>query len=203
MASQGHHLSYIAEYTSDICHVAGVNNVVADALSRPPLSLPRAQQVVSAVQQASSLAVDLKEVAAHQLACTETQKLVNSSVLVIQPKTIQGVTLLCYVSRGVTLPVIPVCDRRMVFLSVHELAHPSARATGCLLSQCMVWRGMEGNFNKWVRDCARHPAVVKLPNSHLRLSNPFLCPPGGLATYTWILWGHFQLQPKVKHTSSR
>jgi hypothetical protein len=35
-ARQCWHLAYIAEYTSDIQHVAGTANVVADTLSRPP-----------------------------------------------------------------------------------------------------------------------------------------------------------------------
>ena len=33
-----HHLAYVAEYTADIKHVPGVENVVADALSRPQLT---------------------------------------------------------------------------------------------------------------------------------------------------------------------
>ncbi len=33
---QGRHLSYIAEYTSDIWHIPGKENVVADTMSRPP-----------------------------------------------------------------------------------------------------------------------------------------------------------------------
>jgi hypothetical protein len=36
-ARQSRQLSYVAEYTSDIRHIAGVNNVVADTLSRPPV----------------------------------------------------------------------------------------------------------------------------------------------------------------------
>jgi len=32
--------SYMAEFTSDICHIKGVNNVVAEALSWPPASPP-------------------------------------------------------------------------------------------------------------------------------------------------------------------
>jgi hypothetical protein len=54
-ARQGRRLSYIAEYTSDIRHVAGVDNVVADALSRPPPMLPTPQQVISVVQPFSNL----------------------------------------------------------------------------------------------------------------------------------------------------
>jgi len=36
-ARQCHQLAYVAEYTSDIRHIAGTSNVVADALSRPPV----------------------------------------------------------------------------------------------------------------------------------------------------------------------
>ncbi len=35
-ARQTRQLSYVAEYTSDIRHIAGAANVVADTLSRPP-----------------------------------------------------------------------------------------------------------------------------------------------------------------------
>ena len=41
-ARQCRQLAYVAEYTSDIRHIAGPNNVVADALSRPPPSPPAA-----------------------------------------------------------------------------------------------------------------------------------------------------------------
>ncbi len=35
-ARQSRHLSYVAEFTSDIRHIAGEENIVADSLSRPP-----------------------------------------------------------------------------------------------------------------------------------------------------------------------
>jgi hypothetical protein len=35
-ARQSRQLSYVVEYTSDICHIARAANVVADTLSRPP-----------------------------------------------------------------------------------------------------------------------------------------------------------------------
>ncbi len=39
-AHQQRHLAYIAEFTSSIVHLPGLENVVADALSRPSLSPP-------------------------------------------------------------------------------------------------------------------------------------------------------------------
>jgi hypothetical protein len=37
MARHCRQLAYVAEYTSDICHIAGTSNVVANALSQPPI----------------------------------------------------------------------------------------------------------------------------------------------------------------------
>jgi hypothetical protein len=39
-ARQSRHLSYIAEFTGDIKHIPGADNVVADTLSRPPSAGP-------------------------------------------------------------------------------------------------------------------------------------------------------------------
>jgi transposase InsO family protein len=41
-ARQCRQLAYVAEYTSDIRHIAGAENIVADTLSRPPGHVPRA-----------------------------------------------------------------------------------------------------------------------------------------------------------------
>ena len=39
MPHQQRQLAFIAKYTADLCHVAGMDNVVADAHSRPPEAL--------------------------------------------------------------------------------------------------------------------------------------------------------------------
>ena len=88
-ACQQRHLSYVAEYTSDIRHMAGKENVVADCLYRPPeeLSLPRSTNVAAPVAQdgspgACNVAVvtpgpflDMAEPVCAQESCVETQQL--------------------------------------------------------------------------------------------------------------------------------
>ena len=57
-ACQQRHPSYMVEYTSDIWHVAGKENMVADCLSRPTevLSLPRSTKVAGIKVPSGSLA---------------------------------------------------------------------------------------------------------------------------------------------------
>jgi hypothetical protein len=134
-------LSYIAEHTSDICHVAGLDNVVADMLSRPP-ELLAPSPVVACVNVHSrsqtaarqegksnsfppSLAMavaafcgrlDFLTIAANQLTCPDTLTALRTPVLSIQPVVIDGVIVLCYTARGMTRPLItPGPDRKQVF----------------------------------------------------------------------------------------
>jgi transposase InsO family protein len=182
-ARQGRQLSYVAEFTSDIRHVPGVENVVADNLSRPPPASPAAgvkvppgspavgsqaatcgtqdgtMQAVSAVA-ASGTTLDWPGIAARQQVCPATRK-ARASSLQLEERPIHGVALLCDVSRGAVRPLIPVEDRRAVFWAVHNLAHPGIRATRRLMTSRFVWRGMSSDINAWCRECtACHRAKV-------------------------------------------
>jgi len=64
-ARQSRHLSYLAEFTSDTRHISGVDNVVADTLSRPPAGEINA--VAATPVQVNSVAI-----AEAQRACPET-----------------------------------------------------------------------------------------------------------------------------------
>ena len=125
-ARQQWHLSYVAEYTSDIRHMAGKENVVANCLSRPPeeLSLPSSTHVASVKVPSGLLAapvardgspgactvavvtpgpvLDMAELARAQESCVETQQL--RAKLDAQDVLIGGHTIWCDISRGVMRP---------------------------------------------------------------------------------------------------
>jgi Integrase core domain/Integrase zinc binding domain len=153
-------LAYIAEFTHNVRHIAGQDNVVADTLSRPPppppaspsLDRPAAQVAVVATTDS---ALDYAAIAAHQEHYQETAAAAASSALRVRPVTITGVDLLCDFSSGVARPLIPAADKRAVFLAFHTLAHPGVRANCRLLAARVVWRGMAANVNRWCRDCQK------------------------------------------------
>ena len=114
-ARQQRHLSAISEYTTDICHIAGKQNFVADALSRPTITFLHTSQInlnyqdMAADQEAS-------EVQAYRTAITNLQLediLIGNS----------NVSLLCDISTGRPWPIFPISWRRQVFDTFHGLSH--------------------------------------------------------------------------------
>jgi transposase InsO family protein len=142
-ARQQRQLSYIAEYTSDLRHVAGADNVVADALSRP----------AAAIAAPATSAVDLRVIARDQASCADTQQLVKDGSLKIESVQLDNVQLLCDVSTSAMRPLVPVQHRKAVFAAMHELAHPGARASRRIISARFVWRGCAADVTRWCRDC--------------------------------------------------
>ena len=180
-ARQARQLSYLAEHTSDIRHIAGVDNVVADTLSRPPpsaaagvkepsgslvaarqggksntfCSTPSWDPATSAVcaVPASDGLLDYAAIAVHQKNCPATPQALRSSSLQLEAVEVKGASLLCDKSTGVMRPLIPLEDRKAVFNSFHNIGHPGTRATRRLLAARVVWRGLNSDVSAWVKDC--------------------------------------------------
>ncbi len=176
-------LSYIAEYTSDIRHIADKSNIVADTLSKPPQLLPPllvdtkrpgqaehkpasvkvpsgslAAAIAAGVSPVTAIPVsdgllDYVSITANQQGCQETMSLAASSSLWIRPVLIGGVSLLCDWSSGTPRPLVPVPNRQAVFAAIHGLAHPGIRATRGLVATRAVWANMKADVGHWCRDC--------------------------------------------------
>ena len=63
------------------------------------------------------------------------------------------IKLICDVSTGVPLPVVPAEFRRHVFDSIHNLSHAGTRATRRLLTKRWVWKGMQSDISRWCKQC--------------------------------------------------
>ena len=142
-ARQQRHLSFIAEFTSDIRHLPGKQNVVADVLSRPAAS----------VTPAPDGKVDFSELAKQQAGCPSTQRLLSKGSLKMQQVVIAGQSMWCDLSTGTVRPAVPEVCRRAIFNSVHGLAHPGIRATWRMLTSRFVWEGCAADVAAWCRDC--------------------------------------------------
>ena len=143
------HLDFISQFTSDIRHVSGRDNPVADALSR--IDINSVQQVPPAI--------DFTAVAAAQLNDQELQQLKESSSTSLRFHNVplEGTQhlLVCDISTGKQRPFIPSTFRYTIFERLHFLSHPGIRATQRLISSNFVWPGMNADVRKWTRNCVQ------------------------------------------------
>ena len=173
---QSRHLATISEFTTDIQHVAGKENVVADALSRAPVSQPtvtpcRSQRPVPPEAETESHPVpgffcepvfaikpglDYRAMASDQQMDPDVQNYrtaISNLRLEDVPFENGAFSLLCDVSTGKARPIVPEAWRRRVFDSFHSLSHPGARTTKKLVSSKFVWHGLGREVTIWARCC--------------------------------------------------
>ena len=142
-ARQQRQLAYISEYTTDIRHIAGKSNVVADCLSRT---------VIGAVQ----LGLDYVRMSVDQASDHGVQALRDSDTgLRLEEVAVDGsdVRLWCDVSTGQPRPLVPLSWRRPVFEALHGLSHPGRKPSVKLVSQKFVWQGLRKDVSAWVSSC--------------------------------------------------
>jgi len=138
---QFRHLDYIGQFTTDIRHVTGERNVVADALSR-------AEEIHSPMNYAA--------LAESQEKDDELKKYVQGeSGLRLEKVEIPGtaVAVYCDATAPTPRPFLTGPFRRAAFDLIHNLAHPGIRATGKLVAQRYVWPSMSADCRRWARAC--------------------------------------------------
>lgn len=137
---QSRHIDYISQFSTDIRHVSGPDNIVADMLSRV--------EAVSSINYEDFNLEQQQDTAFQELLTNPNSfKLANFSL----PST--GSTIICDTSHGKIRPIVPDKFRRAVFDSVHNLAHPGSRATLKLISDRFVWPSMRKDCTRFARNC--------------------------------------------------
>lgn len=137
------HLDLIGQYTTDIRHIAGKDNIVADTLSR-----------IEEVQGD----VDYKQLSELQESDEELLNLLkqpSNSSLQLKKINLPDANgfIYCDVSTKNVRPFIPQPMRKQAFYSLHRLSHPGPRASIKLITERFVWPGMKANIRAMVKTC--------------------------------------------------
>jgi len=121
------HLDFISQFRNEIRHIKGTDNCVADALSHIEANARHMDQ---------SSTIDFTDIAKKQEVDSELTQLSKTSSLKLQAMPIPATdaTIVCDASTGIPRLYVPGKFRRIVFDSLHSLAHPDVRATQKLLT---------------------------------------------------------------------
>lgn len=139
---QYRHLDFISQFSTDIQHIAGKDNVVADTLSRiEELQSPVDLEVLANAQEADpelALYLEGKDTSMH-----------------IKKLSIPGSRLQLYCDNSTTIPrpFVPKSLRKKVFDSLHSLSHPGANSSVKLVAKRYVWPQMRKDCRQWSRTC--------------------------------------------------
>lgn len=139
---QARHLDFIGQFTTDIQHVAGNNNVVADALSRiEELHLPAS--------------INFEAIAIAQETDNQLQDFLGNSSYKFHKLPVLGSDkqIYCENSNSRFRPYIPKPFRLQIFNSIHNLSHPSIRTTNKMVTAKYFWPSINKDVNNWSRSC--------------------------------------------------
>ena len=169
---QTRHLSFVAEFCTDIRHVSGESNVVADALSRPsgivdaddssPSFL--AAHVICALKLPLCPGLDLHALADSQSVAefdglgAGASSLRIKSLPLAPPSSPSAATcppssILCDVSQDRPRPLVPASWIEKVFHCVHGISPAGGKATVCEVARRFVWRGLRADVLRLSRQC--------------------------------------------------
>lgn len=136
------HLDFIGQFSTDIRHVSGEENVVADMLSRiETISFPDF--------------IDFDSLCGEQVSDPDLEVLKNSNVLKIELCPVPGSlnSIYCDISTGVPRPFIPSKYRKEVFERLHGLSHSGIRSTVKLIAKRFIWPSIRRDCTDWARKC--------------------------------------------------
>ena len=140
------HLDYLLQFTSDIGHLKGTENIPADAMFRTInafflIHAQTWQNLWRSSLKIRSFRTYFETIQLSWSTCSE-QHVLNSNLDIV-----------CDTSTGKIRPFVPESFRRVFFSSLHNLSHPDANASIKLMTERYVWPQMKSDIRLWARTC--------------------------------------------------
>ena len=147
---QTRHLSFVSEFSTNVLHVSGKDNVVTDALSRPGIS----------AVSLSFASWPLTKPSRRKSRPTKPPFLVSASTM-SSLSAVRSSAMSPWVN--LVHAVVPREWTRRIFDAIHGLAHAGCHPTQHAIAVRFVWHGMKRDIRKWCREC--HPCQA---SSHVQ-----------------------------------
>ncbi|GFU63987.1 transposon Tf2-6 polyprotein [Trichonephila clavipes] len=178
-------LDFISQFTTNIVHIPGSDNIAADVLSR-----------VSAITFPSQIDYDC--IADTQQTDQELHTLIASGTSLELKKVTfpnSSTEIMCDLSTGTARPYIPKQHRQDVFSAMHNLSHPGIRRSVHLMKQRFVWPSISSDVAKSPLSSFQEPSQ-RFDHVHLDLIGPL--PPSNGYTYCLTMIDRFSKWPEAQ-----
>ena len=157
-------LLYLNQYNIEVQHIKGVENNIADMLSRNVCSITETRH--TAVVTASLR----DELIMAQQNCPETKQFAdNTANHSIQLQLVSG--LYCQEIKGRYRPYVPAILRKKIMAQLHDLSHFGVVKTTNLISERFLWQGMKKDIKKYVQCCIMCQTCKVTKHNKTQLSN--------------------------------
>lgn len=143
---QTRHLEYISQFTSDIRHISGDTNIVADTLSR-----------TFEVEEYKVTDLNIKTLFEEQQRDKVLQEIISDKSKHLNLKFLKNddlkINIWCECSSRTPRPYVPLNLRKTIFDKLHNIAHPGISATRKLITKRYFWPNMSKELNTWSKQC--------------------------------------------------
>jgi len=137
-------LIFISEFTTDIKHIDGSKNIVADALSRIETITCPTTFDYAALAEAQSHDQFITQISNNELQQLKCIYLPDCEKAVY-----------CDFKTKHARPYLPENFRRIAFNAIHNLSHPGVRVTRKMVTQKFFWPGMNRDIGLWAKTCVK------------------------------------------------
>lgn len=141
-------LDFISQFSTDIRHISGRANTIADTLSRvATIEIPAA--------------IDYEALGEAQNSDPELQLMLNSNppstslVLKSIAFSPDKQPIICDISTNKARPYVPTGFRKIVFNALHGLSHGGIKVTINLIQDRFVWPKMKCDIKSWTQECTQ------------------------------------------------
>ena len=141
---QARYLSFISEFTTDVRHIEGKNNVVADCLSRPEITAALSPSFTDYTKLVLARRDDpsIRELSQSMTSLKLCERAISNSGLLLGDTNTRKFR-----------PIISNSLRTTIFERIHNLSHPGIKATQKLIGEQFVWPNMRQDIAEKCRTC--------------------------------------------------
>ncbi|GBM65140.1 hypothetical protein AVEN_185782-1 [Araneus ventricosus] len=132
------HLQYISEFSTDIRHIGGKENIVADSLSR-----------IELISE-----IDYDKIADAHIGNKDLNELRSKPSLHFKQYPLDsGKILWCDISTTKIRRFVPQDFRMHIFQKFHNLSHPGVKSTVKQTASRFTWLNIRKDINQWAKYC--------------------------------------------------